>query len=191
MILHLNVVPRSEPFVLAPAYALSRRDAFRETYTASSPDGRLVVVMPSVLDAEDISALTSIVRRNCLAERKTQFFKRVPADAKTVAAIVQKYVVLDLDYTDALTFTHSCTPVSVHRDDPDGCPFDYKVLIYLNQLPEGQGGTVFYGDDGTPFCTVPNVEGSIVVFDGTLLHASQPFDKERAKVCIGIRATEK
>ena len=91
-------------------------------------------------------------------------------------------------FTDFITVSYNNTAIPIHVDPQDICPFTHKVLVYLSQMPPGHGGTIFYKDDNTPFATIPSNEGTVVIFDSKLKHASQTFPKEHVKISIGIRA---
>lgn len=97
--------------------------------------------------------------------------------------------VSDLHFTglySQVTFSHSAKPVTKHTD----CRYKdekYKLLIYLNSVP--QGGTLFFGKTTTTI--IQNVVNRAVIFDIRLPHEGQKFTiNGTKKIAIGFRLKE-
>ena len=161
-------------------------------YVIEAPDtGKKVWVSPSFLSDDQIETLTSICKTLLLEKRSCQLIK----EDKDKSSILQDMlkdlnIPLKLEYTDFVSVSYNNTYIPIHTDFQHICPFTHKVLIYLSQTPENTGGTIFYTEDEVPFVTTPNYAGSVVIFDSTLKHASQPFPPDYVKISIGIRARE-
>ncbi len=176
-----------------PAQKISRLySPDKNPYVIEAPDtGKKVWVSPSFLSDEQIEILTSICKTLLLEKKSCQLIK----EDKGKSAILQDMlkdlnIPLELEYTDFVSVSYNNTYISIHIDHQHICPFTHKVLIYLSQTPENTGGTIFYTEDEVPFTTTPNYAGSVVIFDSTLKHASQPFPPDYVKISIGIRARE-
>jgi hypothetical protein len=83
-----------------------------------------------------------------------------------------------------VTVTNTQSPIGRHIDKNHHGE-RYKVLIYLNDVPNG--GTLFYPPTGTRL--VENKANRLVLFDLSILHESQKFDIRRQikKIAIGFR----
>lgn len=187
-----NPVSTSEFKIPTPTLCLSRAyPANTDPYTVSAPDsGKKVHVFPSILSDEEVSTLLTTARELVLKKKSCQLIVHNPDASLIVQKILDKPDIrkLGLRYTDFVSVSYNNTSISIHVDIQNICPFTHKVLIYLNQLPENTGGTIFYTEDDVPFLITPNYEGSVVVFDSKLKHASQSFSNEYVKMSIGIRA---
>jgi hypothetical protein len=87
--------------------------------------------------------------------------------------------------TPSVTLTQTSTPISRHVDINHHGE-RYKVLIYLNDIPNG--GTLFYPSSGTQL--VENKANRLVLFDMSILHESQKFNTRACrtrKIAIGFR----
>lgn len=82
-----------------------------------------------------------------------------------------------------VTITANRTPIGRHRDEIYGDE-KYKILIYLNNVPNG--GTIFYLPDGETRL-LENKQNRLAVFDIGLQHQSQPFARGQVKYIIGFR----
>lgn len=106
--------------------------------------------------------------------------------AQEIARIVKTYVPdLPLEFKEVapyVTITASKTPVKKHIDFhvPNTT---WKIFIYLNEVENG--GTIFL--DGETEISIPNKQGSLVLFDLQLLHMGNPHQAPILKYIAGIR----
>ncbi len=178
-------------FIIPPTKIKPRTyPADKSSYIVSAPDtGKKVYVYPSILTDEELATLSSGTRAIMMKNKRLKMMFKEPEMASTLRDIVLPHLPPGFSFTEVITISYCNDPIPIHIDTQDPCPFDYKVLIYLNQAPENTGGTIFYTEDEKEFFTTPNHAGSVIVFDAMLKHASQPFPKEFMKLTLGIRAT--
>lgn len=81
-----------------------------------------------------------------------------------------------------VTVTHTSTPIARHVDK-QRFNEQYKILIYLNNVPNG--GTIFYLKEGPQ--TVQNKANRLVGFDMHISHESERFHPSLKKMAIGFR----
>ena len=160
-------------------------------YTITAPDtGKDIWVFPSLLSDKNVEKLIEISKQE-ITKRKNSNLLIENREISSILREILKDDVMDkigLEFTDFVTILYGSTPISIHIDKQDICLFTHKVLVYLNQLPENTGGTIFYTEDEREFAVTPNNTGTVVVFNSGLKHASQEFPKEFVKISIGIRA---
>jgi hypothetical protein len=77
----------------------------------------------------------------------------------------------------SVTITNSTKPIQRHTD-VNRHGERYKILIYLNSVPNG--GTLFYANDTVKL--IENRENRLVMFDMRISHESQDFQKLPAKL---------
>ncbi len=85
-------------------------------------------------------------------------------------------------YVNMLSCGASCTPIVLHSD-PITSPFDkWKVVMYLNDVPNG--GTIFR-ENGVDI-EIENSGGTVVLFDIRIPHLGNPKQRDM-KYTIGFR----
>ena len=162
----------------------------KSPYIITAPDtGKKIYVYPSALTDDEIATLVKGCKYIMNQQKRIKILFKEPDMANKMREIVLPHLPSDFSFTDYITISYCNDPIPIHIDAQDTCPFTYKVLVYLNQLPENTGGTIFYTEDEREFLVTPNHAGSIVVFDAGLKHASQSFPKDFVKLTLGIRAT--
>ena len=83
----------------------------------------------------------------------------------------------------SVTITNSSNPISRHVDKKRHGE-QYKILIYLNDVPNG--GTIFYPEDTDKPILIENRANRFVLFDINIPHKSQVFFNSK-KIAIGFR----
>jgi hypothetical protein len=146
-----------------------------------------IIVCDDFLSNEDFECF----RKYVLSKNKTQDVFDDPSFATQFWNRYQKQI-RDFDLnpkcsgiTSNITITYNSSPIGRHIDT-NYHGERYKILIYLNDVPNG--GTLFYPPTGTRI--VENRANRLVLFDLSILHESQKFNKQMnrlKKMAIGFR----
>jgi len=86
--------------------------------------------------------------------------------------------------SDHITISKGIIPIAKHKDNVI-CGETHKILIYLNNIPNG--GTYF--DIGGKEELIENRVNRLVLFDIKIAHRSQEFSRDYIKKTIGFRPT--
>lgn len=100
----------------------------------------------------------------------------------TYGSVIQNLCPSCVNIYPSVTVTHTHTPIRRHVD-VNHHGEQYKILIYLNDVPNG--GTIFYLPDGH-VQIIENQINRLVLFDMNLSHESQAFSGTK-KIAIGFR----
>lgn len=87
-----------------------------------------------------------------------------------------------VELSDRITISKGIIPIAKHRDNVI-CGETHKILIYLNEIPNG--GTYFYINGKAEL--VENKLNRLVLFDIKLEHRGQDFSRDYIKKTIGFR----
>jgi hypothetical protein len=75
-----------------------------------------------------------------------------------------------------------------HCDAPRTLRDAYRAIVYLNDFPEGEGGTQFFTAKHETGVVTHARTGNVVLFDMSLMHAGQAHDPKCKKYMLGFRA---
>ncbi len=119
----------------------------------------------------------NILCNNGLANRHKDYILNVLSSIKPDTQIS----VSDLIF---LTYYPTGQQIHIHRDGQRGKE-RYKLLIYLNTVPEG-GETIFYDDNEKEIARICPIKGNAVLFDLSILHSGEKI-LTGEKYAIGFR----
>ena len=139
-----------------------------------------IKILDNFFDDEDLLFFNKLVE----SEGKTQTIREIPEISKKVndkykdklnsigVTSIEKYV----------SISCSNSGVGRHKDEKLG-DYTHKILIYLNDVPNG--GTIIF--DGGKDIKIENKANKLVLFDISLEHMSEKFDMKYKKKAIGFR----
>jgi hypothetical protein len=135
----------------------------------TTPLGRKIYVFESVIPSDVCQQLIQTIPGSGIAK-----YLNHDVIPKTLYNLYNTYCtpspIKFVDYTNKYTYGSSVTPIPYHTDPHDIKTQQWKVLLYLNSLPNA--GTIFRegGQEITTECS----EGTVVVFDTVIPHLGNP-----------------